>query len=160
FDVKENEKLVFEVRAQRFGSPVDSILRILDEKGKEIAMNDDANFPGAQFNKDSRIHHTFTRSGRYQVEIRNLWKTTGEDFPYALVLHRPRPEVDLMLSTDRPYLYPNETGKLKVTLDRREGFDGPVTVELSGLPDGVTADPLEIPAGKKEGEVLLHCGAV
>jgi len=37
FDVKENDKLVFEVRAQRFGSPVDSILRILDQNGKEIA---------------------------------------------------------------------------------------------------------------------------
>src|SRR5262249_39281390 len=39
FVVKEKDKLIFEVRAQRFGSPVDSILRILDQNGKEIAVN-------------------------------------------------------------------------------------------------------------------------
>jgi hypothetical protein len=160
FDVKEKDKLIFEVRAQRFGSPVDSILRILDDKGKEIAVNDDGAFAGVQFNKDSRIAQTFQKAGRYQVEIRNLWKTTGEDFPYELLVRPPRPEASLMLSTDHPYLYPGETGKLKVTVDRRDGFDGPVEIELAGLPAGITADPVEIPAGNKEGEVRLHCAAV
>jgi hypothetical protein len=162
FEVKEKEtdRLIFEVRAQRFGSPVDSILRILDDKGKEIAVNDDANFPGVQFNKDSRISYRFPKPGRYQVEIRNLWKTTGEDFPYELLVHAPKPEADLMLSTDHPYLHPGETGKLKVTLDRRDGFDGPVEIVLAGLPPGITAEPFEIPAGNKDGEILLHCAAV
>lgn len=160
FDVKEKDKLIFEVRAQRFGSPVDSILRILDDKGKEIAVNDDGAFAGVQFNKDSRIAQTFQKAGRYQVEIRNLWKTTGEDFPYELLVRLPRPEASLMLSIDHPYLYPGETGKLKVSVDRRDGFDGPIEIELAGLPSGITADPLEIPAGSKEGEVRLHCAAV
>jgi hypothetical protein len=160
FDVKENDKLIFEVRAQRFGSPVDSILRILDDKGEEIAVNDDGAFAGVQFNKDSRIAQTFKKAGRYQVEIRNLWKTTGEDFPYELLVRAPKPEAGLMLSTDHPYLYPGETGKLKVTLDRRDGFDGPVEIEVAGLPAGISADPVEIAAGSKDGEVLLHCSAV
>jgi len=160
FDVKENDKLVFEVRAQRFGSPVDSVLRILDQNGKEIAVNDDGTFPGTQFNKDSRIAHTFTEAGRYQVEIRNLWKVTGEDFPYELLAHAPKPEADLMLATEHPYVYPGEKGKLKVTLDRRDGFDGPVSVVVAGLPEGITAEPLEIAAGMKEGEIVLQCGQV
>ena len=160
FDVKENEKLVFEVRAQRFGSPVDSILRILDNKGKEIAINDDGVFAGVQFNKDSRIAHTFQSAGRYQVEIRNLWKTTGEDFAYELLVRPPKPEASLMLSTDHPYLYPGETGKLKVAVDRRDGFDEPVEIHVTGLPAGISADTLEIPSSSKDGEVLLHCSAV
>lgn len=36
----------------------------------------------------------------------------------------------------------------------REGFDGPVTVRLEGLPQGVTAAPVTISAGKTEGEVV------
>jgi hypothetical protein len=160
FDVREKEKLIFEVRAQRFGSPVDSILRILDQNGKEVAVNDDGSFPGTQFNKDSRIAHTFAKAGRYQVEIRNLWKVTGEDFPYELVAHPPKPNADLMLSTEHPYVYPGEKGKLKVTLDRRDGFDGPVSIAVAGLPEGITAEPLEIPAGKQEGEIVLQCGHV
>src|SRR5262249_41523291 len=89
---------------------------------------------------------------------RNLWKTTGEDFPYELVIREPKPEADLLLATDHPYVYPGETGKLKVTLDRRDGFDGPVAIGIEGLPTGITADPAEIPAGKNDVEVPLHCG--
>ena len=28
---------------------------------------------------------------------------------------------------------------------------------MTGLPEGITAEPLEIPAGKKEGEIILQC---
>src|SRR5262249_42455028 len=76
------------------------------------------------------------------------------------VAHPPKPNADLMLATEHPYVYPGEKGKLKVTLDRRDGFDGPVSIAVAGLPEGVTAEPLEIPAGKQEGEILLHCGRV
>ena len=31
---------------------------------------------------------------------------------------------------------------------------------MTGLPEGITAEPLEIPAGKQEGEILLQCGHV
>ena len=37
----------------------------------------------------------------------------------------------------------------------RDGFAGPVTVRLDGLPPGVTADPVTIPADKSAGEVLV-----
>ncbi len=37
----------------------------------------------------------------------------------------------------------------------RARFDGPITIHLEGLPPGVTADPVIIPAGKSEGEVLV-----
>src|SRR5205085_8341531 len=84
FEAKKGQALVFEVRAHRFGSPVDSVLRILDEKGKQLAVNDDADFPGVADNKDSRILHTFEADGRYEVEVRNLVRVTGENFPYQL----------------------------------------------------------------------------
>src|SRR5262245_48376663 len=37
----------------------------------------------------------------------------------------------------------------------REAFDGPVTVRLAELPEGVTAEPVTIPAGKTDGEVVV-----
>src|SRR4051812_6229728 len=37
----------------------------------------------------------------------------------------------------------------------RDGFDGPVAVRVEGLPAGVTAEPVSIPAGKTEGEVVV-----
>ncbi len=157
FDAKEGEALVFEVRAQRFGSPADSLLRILDAAGKEIARNDDGNFPGPQFNKDSRISHKFKDAGTYRVEIRNLFKTTGENFPYQLLAGPSKPDFDLMLATDNPYVYEGgEPAKLKIACTRRDGFDGPVTLKLAGLPEGVAAEPVTIPEGKNEGEFTLR----
>jgi Mg-chelatase subunit ChlD len=37
----------------------------------------------------------------------------------------------------------------------RDAFAGPVAIRLEGLPEGVTAGPLSIPANKTEGEVTL-----
>ena len=156
FEAAQGQSLVFEVRAQRFGSPVDSILRILDPKGKEVAANDDANLPGVQFNKDSRIRHTFKEAGRYTLEMRNLWAVTGEDFPYQLLVKAPEPGVDLMLAADQPYVYAGGSGKLKVTATRRDGFEGPVRFAVTGLPSGVTAEPVEIPAGANDAEIRFQ----
>ncbi|MEX2263831.1 MAG: hypothetical protein WD696_17890 [Bryobacteraceae bacterium] len=155
FDVKDGGKLVFEVRAQRFGSPVDSVLRILDAQGKEIAKNDDGAFAGVRFNKDSRLAHTFEKGGRYSIEIRNLVKTTGENYPYQLRIAPPRPSFELMLASDNPYIVAEEKGVLKVTAERRDGHDEPIRFEIKGLPPGVVAEPLEIPAGTKDVEVKL-----
>jgi hypothetical protein len=156
FDAQEGQSLVFEVRAQRFGSPVDSVLRILDEHGKQVAVNDDAAFPGVQFNKDSRLLHKFQKRGRYTVEIRNLVNVTGENYPYQLLVGPPDPGFELQLATDQPYVYPGETRPWKLTAARRDGFDGPIPVTMIGLPDGVTAGPVEIPAGKNEAEIQLR----
>jgi len=150
FEAREKQTLVFEVRAHRYGSPVDSILRIVDADGKEIAVNDDANFPGVEFNKDSYLMHTFAKAGRYQVEMRNLWKTTGEDFPYELVVRPPKPDFELMLGADNPH------GKLKVTAERKEGCEGPIAFEVRGLEAPLRG---EIPAGKNDAEVSLPAGA-
>src|SRR5262249_22791773 len=129
---------------------------ILDDKGKEIAVNDDANFAGVQFNKDSRIAHTFKKGGRYQLEMRNLWAVTGEDFPYQLLVRAPQPAFELMLASDQPYLYAGGAGSLKVTSVRKDGFEGVIPIRVTGLPPGVSAEPVEIPSGKNEAEIRLQ----
>ncbi|MBI1897005.1 MAG: hypothetical protein HYS04_10850, partial [Acidobacteria bacterium] len=64
FEAKAGETLVFEGRAQRYGSPADLILRIRNTSGKTVATNDDGNFPGVQFNKDPYLVHKFKEHGR------------------------------------------------------------------------------------------------
>src|SRR5262245_44246300 len=139
--------LAFEVLAQRFGSPVDSVLTILDPSGKQIATNDDAKLKGEEFNKDSYLLHTFEKAGRYAVEVRNLFKTTGEDFPYQLIVRPPKPDFELMLETDAPY------GPLKISAERKEGYEKPIPIDVDGLAKA------EIAAGKDKIEVPLEPGA-
>ena len=153
--VQAGQALTFEVRAQRFGSPVDSVLRILDEKGKVVAANDDGKFEGTVFNKDSRIEHRFAEAGSYRLEIRNLWATTGENFPYQISIRPPDPHVSLMFDSDHPYVFAGQTAKLKVSAARIDGFDREIPLEITGLPAGVTAKPAVIPSGSTELEVEL-----
>jgi hypothetical protein len=46
-----------------------------------------------------------------------------------------------------------------VHVTRRDGFDGPVRVEVKGLPKGVTASELTIPATMTQGLLVLTAGA-
>jgi len=156
FEAKKGQALVFEVRAHRFGSPVDSVLRILDEKGKQLAVNDDADFPGVADNKDSRIFHTFEADGRYEVEVRNLVRVTGENFPYQLLVYPPTPHANVMLASDQPYVDAEGSGAIKVTAERLFGFDGPVELSVIGLSDGVSAEAAVIAPGKTDTTIPLH----
>jgi hypothetical protein len=131
-------------------------LRIFDSAGKQIAFNDDGNFPGVQFNKDPQLIHTFAKPGRYDVEIRNLWKVAGEHHPYQLVIRKPQPASEVMLAGDVLALPRNGSGTLKVTAVRKEGFSGAIPVAVEGLPAGFRSDGAEIPAGKNEAEIRVH----
>jgi hypothetical protein len=153
FNAKASQTIEFEVRAQRFGSPVDSILRILDGQGKKLAENDDGSFPGAQANKDSALSYTFQKDGRYELQMRNLSALSGENYPYELVVQPAEPGCELILDSDQPFVYPDGFGSLKIKVVRKGGFEGPIKLEVAGLPQGVTADPTEIPALKTEGEI-------
>jgi hypothetical protein len=159
FDVKAGQTLVFEVRAERFGSPVDSQLRIVDTLGNQVAANDDYDFPGSHYSKDSYISHEFKDAGRYYVEMRNLWKTTGEDFPYQLLVHPPEPRFELELASDSRYLYAGAPAPWKVKVLRHDGYKDPLRVEVKGLPEGITAEPLQIPGDKDDGEIEFKVAA-
>ncbi len=160
FEARANESLVFEIRARRFGSPVDSFLRVVDAKGKEVAKNDDGDMPGITFNKDSLITHTFKEAGTYELQIRNLWAVDGPNYPYQLLMRPLAPAADLMLDSDNPFVYKDGKGSLKVSAVRSGGFDGPIRLAVKGLPTGVAAEPAEIPAGAKEGTISFRARGV
>lgn len=156
FAAQKGQALVFEVRAHRFGSPVDSVLRILDDKGKQLAVNDDGDFPGVADNKDSRVFYTFDADGLYAVEMRNLVRVTGENFPYQLLIYPPVPHANVMLVNDQPYVDADGSGLIKVTAERLYGFDGPVELSVTGLPEGVSADAAVISPGQTNASIPLH----
>ncbi|MBI3680504.1 MAG: hypothetical protein HY235_08915 [Acidobacteria bacterium] len=159
-DARPGETLVFEVRAGRFGSPVDSLLRLLNAAGKVVASNDDFAFTVADFyNKDSRLSYTFKESGRYTIEIRNMVSTTGEHYPYQLRVTPAEPHYEIGFGTERPYIYPGQRTRLKITAVRRDGHKEAIPLQISGLPAGFGCEPAEIAAGKNEGEIQIVADA-
>lgn len=160
FDARAGQSLTFEVRSQRYGADSDLAIRILDAAGKVIASNDDFAFAGAAFyQKDPRLTHKFADAGTYTLELRNTVAVASEGTPFQLTVTPSRPDFTPQLSDERPYVYPGQTKKWKIGIQRLDGHDEPVPIRVTGLPPGVTATDAVIPAGKNETELELTAAA-
>jgi hypothetical protein len=79
---KKGQSITVEVVAQRMGSLMDPMVRLLDSGGREMAYCDDS--PGAGV--DCRFRHTFVADGDYFIEVRDVNYEGGPGFRYHLRL--------------------------------------------------------------------------
>jgi hypothetical protein len=80
FRAGKGQRVAIEVVANRLGSRLDSVLRIFDETGKQLAQNDDA--PGLR--GDSFISFVAPKSGDYFIELRDVNYGGGSGMFYRL----------------------------------------------------------------------------
>ena len=80
FHATKGQRISIEVVAQRLGSRLDPVLRLLDESGRELAYSDDDPAVGA----DSRIAVTAPKDGAYLIELRDINYGGGLGFRYRL----------------------------------------------------------------------------
>lgn len=78
--VKAGDRLAIEAVAQRLGSKLDPVLRLLDAKGRELAFCDDESGLGG----DCRLAHTFAAGGDYLIELRDIHHGGGSDYRFRL----------------------------------------------------------------------------
>ncbi len=143
-------KLVCEIEARRFGSPLDALLAV--HAGESlIAQNDDA--PGT----DARIEFDAKTNTEYAVTVRDLTGRGGDNFSYRLFIRSPKAVVPTLVAK----FYPDEVrlnrgGRTRIRCEiLRQGFDAPVRLIASDLPPGVSAEPLVIPTGRNDGDMLI-----
>ena len=80
FPVAAGQRLSFEVLARRLGSALDPMIRILDDRGREITYSDDV--PGLR--ADAQVCHTFKKAGQYTIEVRDIRYQGGGTHFYRL----------------------------------------------------------------------------
>jgi hypothetical protein len=157
--VKAGQKLVFDVQGENYGgSKLDATLTLLDGKGKQLVTIDDGPAAGRGANRDPRIEYEFKDEGEYFVKVASIFRHSGPDQIYRLTVREPRPDFQITMTTDRLSAARGGRSKLPVNVSRTEGSACEVTVEVSGLPAGVTAKPLMIPAKEKGGAIELTVG--
>ena len=83
----------------------------------------------------------------------------GDDFVYRLTLRNSQPDFSLTLRSDALDLMQGAKNKLSVTLQRFGGMNDAVKLKIEGLPDGVTFEPAEIPAGKNSVSLSFSAAA-
>jgi hypothetical protein len=155
FKGEKGKAIRFEVKARRFGTPLqsalDSMLEVLTPKGQILAANDDDPATG----KDSRLTFTPPDDGDYLVRIRDLNSKGGPASVYYLEADFARPDFTLRCDPDLAMIGPGSRTPWYIHVVRTNGFAGPVTVEVQGLPPGVTASPLTIPPSMTQGLVVI-----
>ena len=157
FEAKKGETFSFEIVARRRQSGLDSYLRILNDKGVQVGVNDDMKL-GRRSNADSEVENWVAPAdGKYVVEVRDVHLRGGATFPYFLKIIRSNPYFALYLDTDKTQLSPGGNGAIFCRVDRKNGFTGEVQLHIDGLPQGVTAVCGRILSGKvMDGLIVLE----
>ncbi len=156
FTAKKGERFSFEVIAHRRESALDSQLRIIDAKGRQLAENDDLRLGKRTFSDSWIENWSAPAEGTYYLQIGDLNLQGGADFVYFLKATRAEPYFELYLDTDKTQLTPGTCGVLFVNAVRKNGFAGEIALDISGLPKGVTASCGRILAEGKDGCIVLE----
>jgi hypothetical protein len=153
FTAMKGKSIRFEVFARRFGtvlrSQLDSQIDVMTADGKVIASNDDL------YGKDSGLVFTPPTDGDYIIRIRDLNNKGGEGFIYYLECDFARPDFTIKCDPSKAMIGPGSRTAWYVKVVRSNGFDGPVKVDVQGLPNGVTVNPLTIPANMTQGLLVV-----
>jgi hypothetical protein len=143
-----------DLRAARLGSHLQGVVSVSDAAGKELARADAV----ASGQPDPSLRFTAPADGTFLVRIAERFRGRGGPaFAYRLRIAPPSPQRDfrLHLAADTVTLGRGAQAKLKVAAERFGGFADPIALTVEGLPPGVTAAPVTVPAGQGGAEITL-----
>jgi hypothetical protein len=156
FPAEKGVPLEMNVYARQLRSPLDSVLEVLDIKGRSVAFNDDAGGP------DSALKFTPNETTNYFVRIRDTLGRFGRDFTYRIEVAPAAPRVAVKIpdvarndTQSRQYIAVPRGNRFATLISaKRENFNGELHFDVAGLPSGVTmaADSL---AGNVDAEPLV-----
>jgi len=139
---KAGQLIRLEAVSTQIGTRLDPVLRVLDDKDKQLAINDD--FGGTL---DAGLDFKAPTDGTYRVRVHNGTGQAGRlDSVYRLTAVVPLP--GFALSMPQSFVAP-VGGKAPLTLSctRTGGFNEEIVIKLAGLPEGVKV-PAEIKIAK------------
>ncbi len=146
---KAGETIVAEVHARRLGSPMDSFVKVTNEDGKIIALNDDHYDAASGLNTDhadSYLMVELPADGRYFVHVGDTRRQAGSEYAYRLRISHPLPDFELRVVPSRVVMRSKGSVALTVFAIRRDGFTGPISLNFEDLPDGLESPGATLPA--------------
>ena len=162
FEGRAGQKVVVEVKARRLGSPLDSIVTVLNAKGTVMAENDDTVDRGAGLvthHADSYLQVAVPANGRVLVQIRDVQGYGGQEYAYRLRIGPPQPGFDLFATPDHLRIGQGGTAAVMVEAVRRDGFTGDIEISVRDLPEGCSVSAAAIPAGQDQDRLTITASA-
>ena len=147
---QKGSPLVIEVFARRLNSPVDSLLRVTDAAGKQLACNDDLDDKESGLlthHADSRVQFDPPSNGVYYVELSDAQRQGGPEYGYRLRVDRPRPDFALRVVPSGINAAPGATVPVTIYAVRKDGFAG--EIQTVSATEGFQLSGGRIPAGSE-----------
>ncbi len=140
--VEKGRSYVLDVRAARLGSSLDALLTLTGPDGKEVARAEGVGASGG----DPSLTFQASGGGTYFARVADRFRSRGGPaWAYRLRLaEAPPADYRLSLAADTLSVPRGGPARLKVDVERRGGFDGPIALEVEGLPEGVSAEKVAI----------------
>jgi hypothetical protein len=136
---RAGDRLVAEVCARRLDSPLDSVLKLTDASGRQLAFNDDSEDKASGLNThhaDSYLAITLPADGTYFIHLSDTQRQGGADFGYRLRISPPQPDFELRVVPASISVRPGASATLTVYALRKDGFTNDISLVLSDAPAG------------------------
>ncbi|MFH1924751.1 MAG: PPC domain-containing protein, partial [Planctomycetota bacterium] len=163
FEGRAGQVVFGEVRARRLGSPLDSVLRVTDATGKQLALNDEHEDPGAGLvthHSDSMLRVALPADGTYFVHLGDIQQHGGTDYAYRLRISPPRHDFELRIVPSSINIRGGGTVALAVHALRRDGFSGEIALALKNTPRGFKLHGAQVPDGQDQVRLTLTAPAM
>jgi hypothetical protein len=158
FNGRAGEAIVAEVLARRLDSPLDSVLKLTDASGQQLALNDDHEDKGSGLNThhaDSFLTATLPANGTYYLHLGDAQQKGGPEYAYRLRLSAPRPDFELRVVPSSVNAAAGATVPITVYAMRRDGFAGDIVLSLKDAPGDCRLSGGLLPAGQDKVRLTL-----
>ncbi len=161
FKGRAGQEIVAEIYARRLDSPLDSVLKLTDILGRQLAFNDDHEDKGSGLNThhaDSYIRTKLPADGTYYLQVADAQHQGGPDYAYRLRVSAPRPDFELRVVPSSINVRAGLSAPITVYALRKDGFTNAITLALDDAPAGFSLSGARIPEGQDQIRLTLTAG--
>jgi len=158
FEGRAGDEIVAEVDARRLASPLDSVLKLTDATGKQLAFNDDYEDKASGLNThhaDSYLRATLPVRGSYYVHLADTQHKGGDEYAYRLRVSPPQPDFELRVVPASLTARTGMSVPLTVYALRKDGFTNDITLAFKDAPAGFTLSGARVPANQDQVRMTL-----
>jgi hypothetical protein len=151
-------QIVGEVYARRLDSPLDSVLKLTDASGRQLAFNDDYEDKGSGLethHADSYILTTLPADGAYYLHIGDAQHQGGAEYAYRLRLSAPRPDFELRVVPSAINGGAGQAIPITVYALRKDGFSGDIALALARVSPTFALSGALVPAHQDQVRLTL-----
>jgi hypothetical protein len=150
-ECRAGDQIVAEVWARRLGSPLDSVLKLTNAAGVQLAFNDDYEDRAAGLtthHADSRLSATIPEDGLYYLHLGDAQHMGGDNYGYRLHIDTHKPDFELRVVPSSINARAGTTVPITVHALRKNDFSGDITLALKDPPAGFTLSGGLVAAGE------------